>query len=163
MHVCLDGKGRRFSTLLLQKCGGGERGRRLLPYGLCRCMGGREEEKEGQGLGPAMPGGGGWMQSSMQHARTSGRRHGHGGGSGRIRIALGGNAALRVLPHPAAAAADTFIEATAPAAILPPGTLPASRSLDVMRPPSSPLLSFPPSLARRRRPHYCCVCALSLP
>jgi hypothetical protein len=156
------GKEEGFLLFYCKSVGAEREGGVYCPMGYAGAWG-REEEKEGQGLGPAMPGGGGWMQSSMQHARTSGRRHGHGGGSGRIRIALGGNAALRVLPHPAAAAADTFIEATAPAAILPPGTLPASRSLDVMRPPSSPLLSFPPSLARRRRPHYCCVCALSLP
>ena len=154
---------RQKSTLLQKfKCGGYERrgeGERemcvcvqcRMGYGRCmraarmgygRCM--RAEKKDrGWALNA------GRVDAACTHVRSpSGRRT-----EGSVVSALGANAA-----RPAASCclpSIAAIEATAPAPIPQPGTLPASRSLDVMR-PETPVLSL-----RRRpgRPH-CCVCAL---
>jgi hypothetical protein len=89
----------------------------------------------------------------MQHAATSGRRQGVGRRRDRSYPHWAATLRLRALLPPSIAA----IEATAPAAPAPilrsharPGTLPASRSLDVMRPESSSVLSLSLSPATLR-------------
>ena len=104
-----------------------------------------ESRKEGQGLGLECRAGGCSMHARQVAVRAE------DGGIGRIRIGRQRCAPCRILLPSIAA-----IEARAPAAIPQPGTLPASRSLDVMRPETSSVL---PRRRRPGRPH-CCVCAL---
>jgi len=98
--------------------------------GMAGCM---RAEKKDRGWGLECRAGGCSMHARLVAVRAE------DGGIGRI---------LLLLPPSIAA-----IEATAPAPIPHSRTLPASRSLDVMRPETSVL---------RRRPH-CCVCALLQP